>query len=146
MDSQTTVIAAKNLTLKLKNLSTKLYNIKESNINKWIWIHGLTHIKKITGDNVVTDLSCRRFRMDQLENKESWDIKSHETKPKFEQSTSLHESYHLKLWIGTIKSLKQNHSDTKTAIFGKKVIAYVDILGTVIDKLTYEKADIYVCM
>lgn len=84
--------------------------------------------------------------MDQLENKESWDIKSHETKPKFEQSTSLHESYHLKLWIGTIKSLKQNHSDTKTAIFGKKVIAYVDILGTVIDKLTYEKADIYVCM
>jgi hypothetical protein len=34
MDSQTTVIAAKNLTLKLKNLSTKLYNIKESNINK----------------------------------------------------------------------------------------------------------------
>ena len=96
-------------------------------------------------DSVATDTDYSlvfKFRMD---NKEPWDTQSKEIKSKLEQSLSLHESYHLKLWIGTVKNLKQHLCDTKTAIFGEKIITYVDVIGTVIDKLTYEKANIYVC-
>lgn len=96
-------------------------------------------------DNVATDTDYSlvfQFRMD---NKEPWDTQSKEIKSKLEQSLSLHESYHLKLWIKTVKNLKQHLCDTKTAIFGEKIITYVDVIGTVIDKLTCEKANIYVC-
>ncbi|KAI9560017.1 Nucleic acid-binding [Daphnia sinensis] len=78
---------------------------------------------------------------EQFEDREFWD--SSETKVKLHES-SLSAVYHFKLWIGTVRSLKQNVSDYKTAIFGQKVIAYVDVLGTVIDKVSYGKTDIYV--
>lgn len=79
---------------------------------------------------------------DKFENSDSW--ANSETKLKSQESLS-QETYHLKLWIGTVKNLQQYQSDNKTAIFGHKIIAHVDILGTVVDKLSYEKADIYVC-
>lgn len=80
--------------------------------------------------------------MEKVEN-ESW--KEHNIKPRSEQLNSF-ENYHLKLWIGTIKGLSKHPSHENAAIFGHKTVAYVDVLGSVVNQYSYEKADIYVCM
>jgi len=55
------------------------------------------------------------------------------------------ENYHIKLWIGTIKSLGRHSELDSTALFGKRNITHVDIVGTVINHISLVKADIYEC-
>ena len=55
------------------------------------------------------------------------------------------ENYHIKLWIGTIKSLGQHSEFDNTAVFGERNITNVDIVGTVVNRLSLARADIYDC-
>ena len=83
--------------------------------------------------------------MENFEKRDLWD--NHKAESKFEQlssNTSI-DDFHIKLWIGTIKSLKKHPTRENAAVFGRKTITHVDILGTVIYHRSYDTADIYVC-
>jgi len=54
------------------------------------------------------------------------------------------ENYHLKLWIGTIKSLIKHPEIENSAVFDDLCVTHVDIFGTVTDIVHLAKVKIYV--
>ena len=80
--------------------------------------------------------------MDKFQNIETWD--KVQTKFKSEILPTI-ENHHFKLWIGSINNFQKHPSFDSAAVFEDKIVAYVDIIGTVIDQFSYEKADLYVC-
>ena len=76
-----------------------------------------------------------------LESVESWNF----TGAKNAAVPQLNESHHVKLWIGTVKKLPRHPSQENTAQFAGKLVNYVDITGTVVDRVSYGKADVYIC-
>lgn len=81
--------------------------------------------------------------MEKFENGESWDQKVVKPKPK---PSGVTENHHIKLWIGTIKNLSKHPSHENAGLFRNKSVTHVDILATVVDQFSYDKANIYVCM
>ncbi len=109
--------------------------------------------------------------MANFENKaDEWIFRS-QANPKPENKASQKNNHHLKLWISSVifffkwkyfkaitfileinktflqvKSLKKTLSEENEGLFGENIIVrYVDIFGTVVDKLSYERANIYMC-
>lgn len=64
--------------------------------------------------------------------------------PKAASETPNVENYHLKLWVGTVKSLERHPKFDSTGVLGERNITHVDIFGTVIDRVSLARADIYV--
>ena len=60
-----------------------------------------------------------------------------------EKDVSELKSHHIKLWIATLKNLPKHPSYESAAIFDNQIVAYVDILGSVIDFVSAGKSDIY---
>lgn len=76
-------------------------------------------------------------------NTDTWDFRTKATSSKSEEPVEL-KNHHTKLWIGTVKTLNKHCVLENAAIFRDKAITYVDILGTVVDRLSYGKNHIYV--
>ena len=53
------------------------------------------------------------------------------------------EVQHVKLWIGTIRRLQKHAELTNAGVLGERVVTYVDVLGTVVDRISATKTDIY---
>lgn len=81
--------------------------------------------------------------MEKFENREI--CHKNQAKPNLE-SSGVFDNCHIKLWIGTIKNLPKHPSNENAGIFRNRAVTYVDVLATVVDQFSYEKADIYVCM
>ncbi len=78
-----------------------------------------------------------------LESGESW---SFTNSNKTTEATSRPENYHLKIWISTLIKLPKHSQLESTALFANRSITHVEIFGTIVDRISLSKADVYTGM